>query len=180
MRKILPLIITAILASSICAAQDTAITYSRVIKVDSLSRNDIYDKALIWCAKSFNNSNSAVKVKEKESGLLGGKAYMVSLYKTPRRNKDSAIGAAFSEYYFDWLIEIKEGRLRFSAKNLVYTYSGVDYPVTSSTKPPIWLMLQSKEKTQVEWSIAKAYLISKIKSFADDLEASISTKAQDF
>ncbi len=87
--------------------QDSLLTYTKILKVDSLSKNEIFDKSLIWCSKTFVDSKSAIKVKERESGIIGGKAFYQSFYKVPKK-KDSITGLLFTNYYFDWLIEIKD------------------------------------------------------------------------
>ena len=137
MKKIfISLIITLIIKFSI--GQDSLLTYSKILKVDSVSKNEIFDKTLIWCSKAFTDSKSAINVKEREGGIIGGKAYYQSFYKVPKK-KDSTLGVIFSNYYFDWLIEIKEGKLRFSATNLLLKELNSDYttvPLTFRIKHP--------------------------------------------
>jgi hypothetical protein len=66
-------------------AQDYPLTYSRVLKVDSTSKTELFDKAMVWCSKSFNESKSAINVKDKESGIIAGKALLTSYYKIPKK-----------------------------------------------------------------------------------------------
>lgn len=160
-------------------AQDTALTYSHVIVADSFTRDAIYDKALIWCGKSFGNSNYAIKVKEKESGIISGKGFITNFYKVPKRNGDSTDALIFNDYYFDWLIEIKNGKLRLSMSNIEIDGSDIKYPVTSSTQTPFKIILQRKEVTEFWWKLSKANLIRRFDKLSESLTNSI-LKSNDF
>ena len=78
-----PLLVLAlfICSSKISYGQDSLLTYSKVLKVDSLNKNQIYYKTLIWCSRSFTDSKCATNVKEREGGIIGGKAVLYSAYK---------------------------------------------------------------------------------------------------
>lgn len=139
-------------------AQDEPLIYSKVLQVDSVQKNDLFDKAIIWCSKSFTDSKNAINVKDKESGIIAGKALFNSYYKIPKK-KDSVLSTAYTNYIFDWLIEIKDSKVRFSLKNIeVKEFSG-DYPVTVNGKPPIKFAFTTPEKNQMYWDLAKRGLI---------------------
>jgi hypothetical protein len=79
-----------------------------------LSNNEIYDRALEWCAKKFVNLNDAIVVKDREKGRIIGKG-----------------NSKYSEY-FDFLvdrefsyaftIEVKDGRYRVTFDNFIVYY----------------------------------------------------------
>lgn len=52
-----------------------------VIKLDFISKNEIYDKTIIWCSKSFPDSKSAIRIKKCEGGNISRKLYYLSTYK---------------------------------------------------------------------------------------------------
>jgi len=169
MRKIL---IASILILTIKSSfgQDTLLTYSRVLNLDSTSKFEIFDKALVWCSKNFRDSKSAINVKERDGGIIGGKAYYLNPYKIPKR-KDSILGIAFCQYYFDWLIEIKDGKARFTVTNVLLGSFENQYKVTTNSKAPFEIWLQPKSKTELEWKLSKeAFIIS-----LDNLTLSLKT-----
>ena len=124
----------------------------------TLSKNEIFDKALVWCSKAFNDSKSAINVKERDGGIIGGKAFFVSPYKVPKK-KDSTSGMVFNNYYFDWLIEIKDNKLRFTANNIILKELDRDFMVTSKKQAPFEVWLQPKSKTELEWRLSKEFFI---------------------
>lgn len=149
-------------------SQDSALIYSRVLIADSLLKGDIYDKVLIWCSKSFTDSKSAINVKDKESGIIGGKASFDSYYKIPRK-KDSVISTAYTHYFFDWLIEIKDSKARFSLSNILVNEFSGDFPVMINGKPPIKFAFTSDEKNQLYWDLAKRALVYNLDILLDSL-----------
>lgn len=148
--------------------QDSLLTYSRIIKVDSTTKTELYDKAMIWCSKVFNESKSAINVRDKESGIIAGKALLNSYYKVPKK-KDSALSWVYSNYYFDWLLEIKENRLRFSVKNIALHEDSGDYLVKVNDKAPIKIAFASEEKIKTEWECSKIGLLKNIDILANSL-----------
>jgi hypothetical protein len=154
---------------------DIPLTYSRILTLDSITKSDIYDRALVWCSKAFVDSKSAINVKDKESGIIGGKAIFDSYFKIPRK-KDSVMSTSYTNYLFDWLIEIKEAKVRISLSNiLVKEFSG-DYPVTINGKPPIKFAFTSDEKNKMYWDLAKQGFIKNIDSLVNSLQADIIKK----
>lgn len=170
-------IITLLIKFSI--GQDSLLTYSKILKVDSISKNEIFDKTLIWCSKSFTDSKSAINVKERDGGIIGGKAYYQSLYKVPKK-KDSTMGVIFNNYYFDWLIEIKEGKLRFSATNILLKELNNDYIVSTKTKAPFEVWLQAKSKTEFEWKLSKEYFVKNLERLMASLNDDLVLKKTDW
>jgi len=144
------------------------LTYSRILQIDSATKTGLYDKALIWCSKAFNDSKSAINVREKESGIIAGKALLSSYYKIPKK-KDSALSWVYSNYLFDWLIEAKDGKLRFSVKNISLHEDSGDYPVFEIDKAPIKIAFTSEERIRTEWECSKAGLLNNIDKLVTEL-----------
>ena len=160
-------------------SQDSLLVYSRVLKIDSLSKADIYDKALIWCSKSFSDSKGAINVKDKESGIVAGKASIKNYYKVPAK-KDSSVSWIFSDYIFDWLIEIKDGKARFSTKNIMYHDDAGDHPVYINSKPPGRVMFQKPDKTQIEWDMSKRYFAIYMDAITESLYTDLKQKSDNW
>jgi hypothetical protein len=155
--------------------QDTALTYSHILKVDTLSKNEIFDKTLIWCSKAFKDSKSAINVKERDGGIIGGKAFYLSAYMVPKK-KDSTPGVVFNNYYFDWLIEIKDNKLRFTANNIILQELDKDFIVSTKKKAPFEVWLQPKSKTELEWQLSKEYFIRNVDKLMLSLQSDLIKK----
>jgi len=167
-------------------SQDTLLTYTKVLTFDSISKGNIFDKALIWCSKSFKDSKSAINVKERDGGIISGKAIIDNYYyihKNKNHPEDSTLVLCFNDYKFDWLIEVKDNKLRFSISNLNYyrnisnAYSNydIDYPVTTSEKPPHDLTFISTEKIKLYWKLSKENLFKKLDLLMKELNEEIKT-----
>lgn len=157
-------------------AQDSAFTYTRILQADNVSKNDLYDRALIWCSKSFTDVKGAINVKDKESGIIAGKGLLKNYYKIPRK-KDSVGCFMFVDYYFDWLIEIKDNKARLSLKNIEVQENDINYPVTNTINPPVKIMFQSQEKQQLIWDLSKKSFIRYMDIIAGDLNSDMNKKA---
>lgn len=177
--KSLIFLFTFLLVTTFVTGQDSLLTYTKILKVDSISKNEIFDKTLIWCSKAFNDSKSAINVKERDGGIIGGKAYYVSYYKIPKK-KDSTMGVVFNNYFFDWLIEIKEGKLRFSATNILLKELNNDYVVTAKVKAPYEVWLQPKSKTEAEWKLSKEYFIKNLDKLMISLNGDLIIQKNDW
>lgn len=178
MKKII-ILISLIIVINIVKGQNEPLIFSKILKLDSISKNEIFDKTLIWCSKSFSDSKSAINVKEREGGIIVGKARVISSYKIPKR-KDSILSMTFLNYYFDWLIEIKEGRLRFTANNIFLNDLGDEILVTNSTKAPYQVWLQPTSKTELEWKLSKENFINYLDRILESLKNEILFKNSDW
>lgn len=151
-------------------SQDTSLTYTKVLTFDSTSKNDIFDKALIWCSKSFKESKCAINVKEREGGIISGKAYIKTPYyihKPNSRKPDSTLGYLFNDYKFDWLIEVKNNKLRFSISNLLCVFysstpgsEDILIIVNKSENVPYKNPFISDEKLKLHWKLSKESLLN--------------------
>lgn len=164
------------------AQQQTAgepLIYSRVLSLDSVNKDDIYDRALIWCSKSFTDSKGAINMKDKESGLIAGKALVKNYYKIPRK-RDSVDCFLFVDYYFDWLIEVKDSKARLSLKNIEVEENNINFPVTNSNTPPIKIMFQSPEKQQLIWGLSKKSFVRYMDAITEDLYSDLKKKSDNW
>lgn len=157
------------------AKANEPLVYSRILTVDSVLKGDIYDRSLIWCSKVFADSKGAINVKDKESGIVAGKASLKNYYKIPRK-KDSVDCFMFVDYFFDWLIEIKENKARLSLKNIQVEESDINYPVTNSVNPPVKIYFQSPEKQQLIWDLSKKSFVRYMDAIADNLYTDLKHK----
>lgn len=157
-------------------SQDSLLTYTRILKADSIPANVIYDKAMVWCGERFTSSKDAIRVSDKAGGIISGKAQMKTFYKVPTK-KDSALSNVYTPFYFNWTIEIKEGKLRVKVYEIEYVRdvmnTEIRHPVFISGKPPVDIMFMKSSKVQMEWDMAKKYFIANLDKLMDNLEVSI-------
>jgi len=161
--------IILILFSVKLKAQDSLFTYSKILIVDSVSKDDIYNKALIWCGKAFNDSKDAIKVQEREGGIISGKAYIGLEYKYPGK-KDSIRGTLYNDYYSDWLIQIKDSKLKFSITDVTINnlfYGGF---VTTADIAPGKSPILSQKRNNAEWKYSKIYFENLLNELMTSLE----------
>jgi hypothetical protein len=145
-----PLMLLVFVLPFLTNAQTERLTYYRILQFDSLTKDLIFDKSLIWCSKQFVESKNAINERIKESGIITGKASYLSVYKMPGK-KDSVAGTLYNQYYLDWLMEIKDSKLRFTASNIevepVTLGGATKFPVFTTGNSPIKVMFQAKSKT---------------------------------
>lgn len=175
MKKIsLSLII--LLSHFLTFSQDQPYKFSKVIPLEGISKDEIYTKSLLWCSKTFNNSNEAIKVKEKENGLIAGKGRFQVSYKYQKKNGSSSFGY-YTTYDIDWTIEIRDGKLRFSSDLYSITAPSSQFEsshkVTNRDYPPFepsW----SKENVISNWKAgietAEIELAKMVQSLTDEIK----------
>ena len=85
------------------------VTYVKVIKLDSMSKDDIFMRARNYFVYNYNSGKAVIQTEDKENGLLVGKGLYSDVH-----SKVMALGQLF--YTFDtWhilRIDVKEGRAR--------------------------------------------------------------------
>jgi hypothetical protein len=160
-------------------AQDSLFTYSKIITVDSVSKNDLFDRSLIWCSKAFNDSKDAINVKEREGGIISGKARYYTTYKYLLK-KDSLPGS--DTYVFDWLIQVKDGKVKFSVSQVKQYFMSMENEyliVTNSKVSPYKNGLMSRARIDAMWNSSKEQFIKDLDGLMGDLETELH-KSTDF
>ena len=89
--------------------------FSEVVKVDSVSKDDIYSRARAYIATIYNDSKSVIQMDDRQAGIIIGKAIFRTHY------KGLTIGAYNGFVDYNLKIEIKEGRFRFTMSSFVHT-----------------------------------------------------------
>jgi len=91
------------------------ITYSEVVKVDSVSKQELFSRAREWFAKAYKNSSKVIQMEDKESGKIVGKALMQVYHK--------ALGMTFESGYINYTISIyiKDGKYKYEFVDFYHT-----------------------------------------------------------
>lgn len=118
-------ILLALAASPIVAAAQTTtpvfpidslthkVTYTKVVKVDGASRDELYSRARLWAAKTFASTDKAVQLEDANAGRLVARGWS-------RMNIKSMGNMVPIKLWFMTQIEVKEGRYRVSVTDLEY------------------------------------------------------------
>ena len=171
---LIPILLISLNSFAQNSNSDSLLTYTRILKSDSLNASQVYDKAMIWCGERFVSSKDAIRVSDKSSGLISGKANMSFEYKVPKK-KDSATSVVYSPFYFNWIMEVKENKLRIKVTEIEFIHLGgtvyeVKHPVRTVAKPPMDIMFMSSKKVQMEWDMARQYFVAKLNTLMNELE----------
>lgn len=117
------------------AQTDTAIVYSDVLKVDSISKDVLFSRAREWFNKNFKDYKSVISIEDKENGELSGKGLMHFNVIWKYMGKT----ALPVDVEFQISIKTKDGRYKydFSDFRVVYfwTQKRNFTPITSSIEP---------------------------------------------
>lgn len=68
------LAILILLILSLNSIGQEPLTYTEVIKVDSVSKDELYNRAKLWLIYAFNSANHVIQYDNKEEGQIIGKA----------------------------------------------------------------------------------------------------------
>lgn len=89
------------------------ITYTNVVNVDSLSKNELFSRAQEWVVKTYNSGKDVVQLSDKDNGkLIGNGALDVSW-----KNMSGYIKYTISIY-------VKDGKYKYEITNLHHIMSG--------------------------------------------------------
>lgn len=113
MKKLLFLSIVSFFMASGLMAQEP-ISFEKVIQVDSVKKNDIYNGLKEWIGMNYRSAKSVIEVDDKEAGLI-----IIS----PR--KDYSIGKLQYMCYdgtikYTIKFQIKEGRFKVTITNFIH------------------------------------------------------------
>ena len=58
--------------------KDGKINYSEVVNVDSVKKEELYNRAKHWLVETFNSAKDVIQIDDKENGEIVGKGYFKS------------------------------------------------------------------------------------------------------
>ncbi|MBK9637739.1 MAG: DUF4468 domain-containing protein [Bacteroidetes bacterium] len=110
------------------------VSYTQIEKIDSVSANDLFNRAETWFAKTYNSSNDVVQKSDKENFTIIGKGQM----KAHAQN----FGAR-SWGYIKYTISIycKEGRYKCVISDFIH--EGDKFATASTYQPSVGLFTKT-------------------------------------
>jgi len=107
-----------LIISTFCKAQDTIFSISKVVKVDSVSKNELYLRAKLWVATKYNSAKNVIQLDDKENCILVIKAQFPV---TASAGLMSRMEEGNVNYTFT--IECKDSRYKYTIDELTHSCS---------------------------------------------------------
>lgn len=147
-----------LIAPLICIGQkDSLITFSEVVKVDSVNQNELFNRARLWVNDNFRSGKDVSQIIDKESGTITGNGVFKERFYLYQMIKTKFTGI----FSFDFKIFVKDGKYKYvftSIKHIGFeennTNESLGY-LTSSEVCPVSFPLFSKNKMNQTWASAK-------------------------
>jgi hypothetical protein len=96
-----------------------ALIYTEVIPVDSVSRDELFNRAKIWFVSAYNNSSEVLQIVDSENGQLVGKA-LFKFKPISINSSDRVIG----NIKYAIKISVKEGRYKYEVTDFIHQPTG--------------------------------------------------------
>ena len=95
------------------------LTYSEVVQIDSISQNEIYNRAKLWFATTYNSANNVLQIDNKEEGQLIGKAVI-------KYDSKVFVGSAITDGYISYIIKIfvKDSTYKYEITDFIHAPTG--------------------------------------------------------
>lgn len=106
------LIVLAVVLSVNTYAQDslTQRQWTSVVKVDSVSKADLYNRARTWFAKTYGSAKSVIQMDDKEAGEIVGKGLVETWMSLGLGVK------AHMFVYYTLTVYVKDGKYKYEAQ----------------------------------------------------------------
>lgn len=132
MKKMLFLLMALGLAIPALKAQDVApLTYSEVIQVDGVSKDELYNRAKQWFVATYGDATKVIQNEDKESGIITGKAISGTMFLGFFYTKKSGgFGRKTDEPMYGTArytitIAVKDGRYKYSVSDIYHEKWGL-------------------------------------------------------
>lgn len=152
MKKSLSLLIL-ILVGGVALCQDSTYIVSKVVQVDSVSKEELYRRAKLWVATTYNSAQNVIQLDDKDNYTLVIKAQFpvtASAGLMMRLNQGNV--------KYTLTIQCKDGRYKYSAENFIhechvgYGSGGDLHNETPVGSMPIkgWIDIKGQGKSYIE------------------------------
>ncbi|HEX8425092.1 DUF4468 domain-containing protein [Hymenobacter sp.] len=147
-------------------AQTQRVTYSEIVTVDGVKQSELYSRAKLWLALTFDDAKDVIKVDEKDAGLLLIRAYT----DLPIRLTQGSLAPVNQEAGYMMTLNFKDGRYKYTLTNYNLIVGSLAVPVEKEISAQM-----SKPKNKGAF-IAKQYeeqVATYAKSLAESLSATL-------
>lgn len=152
MKKILFLLMAlGLVAPSLKAQEVTPLTYSEVIQVDGVSKDELFSRAKLFFVNTYNNATKVIQNEDKDSGIIAGKAITSDNIII---GKFSGSGATDAPATYTITLAVKDGRYKYTITDIVQEKLGL--LTTSPDNPDIPIMAGKKWKSEAREGVKKS------------------------
>lgn len=154
------------------------ITYSEVIEVPNVTKDELFLRANTWLSRAFKSAKAVIDFQDKEAGKIIAKGNVSAIIKVPLVGKQEAgiINLTIT-------IQTKDGKYKYTVDNLQHSK-----PLgTPGTWASIGPLEQEKAKagmmvrpSQGEWKDLKEDTFKTIEGMVEDLKKSMGKTEKDF
>ena len=150
---------------SILTKERAPYQFTEVVKIDSVSKDELYQRSLNWFVRNYKSSSTVIQLKDKETGQITGKALFSYTSKIIIGRK-----AAYGNVYYTIQIFVKEGRYKYEINDLIHKagylsniptmslglitnseiYTGKVTEADKDWYNECWLALKTKTKIEIE------------------------------
>lgn len=98
--------------------KNNKVEFQEVVSADSISKENLFDYILEWCATSYNNSTNVIRVNDRDVGkiILKGEEPTSYLLKGRGIKKGVLVKVRMS---YTLIIDVKKNRYRYTLKNII-------------------------------------------------------------
>ena len=89
------------------------ISYSGVVKVEGVSKDDLYTRSREWFARTFKSAKAVIQMDDKAAGKIIGKGYAEGSYVV-------LISAMKFDMWYTVSITVKDGRYRYELSDFTF------------------------------------------------------------
>lgn len=148
------------------------ITYSGIIKVDSINSQELYLRARIWFVHSFVSAKNVIQLDEKESGRIIGKG----IFDVSDNNNHNSIVYVPIIGTVDFTVEIQTKDERYK-----YVFSDFSYKINGETEKDLKSSSVFKngmfqKRLDIQWADIKQNTNMTILNMIESLKKSIGKK----
>ncbi len=101
---------------SIMPLVDSQVVYTEVIKIDSVNKDELYNRAKRFFVSTYKSANDVIQLDDKENGQIIGKGIIVVNYNM------GIAGYQKTNVYHTITITAKDGRYKYEIKDLIVDY----------------------------------------------------------
>jgi len=177
MRKLI-LTFTIFTAISMTVYGQDTLTYTEVVQVDSVSKDELYNRAKLWLATAYNRSSDVLQMEDKDAGQIIGKAII-------KYNPTVFSGSEQTKGTIKYTIKIfvKEGRYKYEITDFIHDPYGNQYGkfsvglITTAEECPNPKPMAKKWSNKI-WKDCKDQIESNVTPLISSLKQGMSTQVE--
>lgn len=154
---------------------DSLVSYTEIVTVDSLSKEQLYIRARQWINDAFKDSRFVYRIADKETGELVGSGQILSAFKT-RFMKKEGIGPIRLDFTFG--IYVKDGKYKYEFTNFKGNEDApINSVLTTSSISPETIPMTKKGRSDEVWNSIKYELDRRMVLVIASLKESMGAKS---